>query len=328
MNKRVLQRRSVVVGGACGALGVFAGGCGDDGPAGDGTGGQGTGSTGAGSTGGAVGSGGNSVDESTGSGAAEGSSAEGSTGVADTTASESASNDGTSSTGEAACDVSGWLAGGTASMAGDYPDPFDDEREPACTVTSTQTCGPCFVTAPERMDVTSGVVGLPVRLSLRVLWEQTCEPVADAVVDLWYTNFDGSYSGQTPSMICSNGIAEATQADFHRGRLTTDAEGKVHFDAVYPGWYPGRSPHVHVLVTVEGTQHHVTQFYFDDALSDSIYAEHPDYSHRPNKDTSNAQDGPFDPGAPNYLATRQTYDCAMQAWGTMLVSAAPGPVNC
>lgn len=319
-----IHRRTVVVGGAS----LMAAACGED----DGTddrGGDGS------STGDAMGTtGGNGSTDGTddaadssggGEGSSDGTGSDG--GSTGGTGNEDADGSGSSGEQQVCRDEDGWLAGGTASMAGDYPDPFEKDPDPACAATSTQTCGPCWAASPERMDITSGVTGLPMRLSFRVLWEGTCEPVEGAVVDVWYANIEGAYSDETMSPICNNGMDVADE-DFLRGHLPTDAEGKVHFDAIYPGWYPGRSPHIHVRVDVDGMGHHVTQFYFDDALSDSIYESHPDYSHRPDKDTDNAQDGPFDPAAPNYMDTRKTYDCAMQAWATLIIPTNAVPVNC
>lgn len=309
---------------------MAASACGDDDGSRD-QGGDGS-STGAGTSstgGGDPTTGSDGALDSSGSGGAEGSSDDGtSTDGGGSTGGTADGTDSSGSSGEQVCrDGDGWLAGGTASMAGGYPDPFEDDPEPGCVPTSTQTCGPCWAASPERVDITTGLPGLPMQLSFRVLWEGTCEPVQGAVVDVWYANIEGAYSDETPSPICNNGMDVADQ-DFLRGNLTTDAEGKVHFDAIYPGWYPGRSPHLHVRVDVNGMGHHVTQFYFDDALSDSIYESHPDYSHRPDKDTDNAQDGPFDPAAPNYMDTRKTYDCAMQAWATLIIPTNAVPVSC
>ena len=236
---------------------------------------------------------------------------------------------GTGSSGsEPACGDVDWLAGGTAAMAGDYPSPFVDEPAERCTLTSSQTCGPCYVAGPARKDVSDGEPGLPMRLNLRLVYEDTCEPVADATVDVWWTNVDGVYSGDTPAPSCANDDPDAPRRNWMRGQQTTDAAGEVEFDGCYPSWYPGRTPHIHVLVVLGGTAHYVTQLYFPDELSAGIFATHPDYNHRPEASTTNEQDGPYDAANPNLLQTRSTHDCAMQAWATIAVPAASAEVSC
>lgn len=330
MSKQRVARRSVVVGSACTVVGaVLSTGCtGDDT---DPAGGTGSSDTGGDSDGTSVAGSDTTglVDASSTGAGADGSSTDGSaesSSGAGAESSESGDTDG-SSTGAASCEMGGWLAGGTASMSGDYDDPFVEQPE-ACVIVGAQGCGPCWVAGPDRVDITNAEPGLPMQFWIRVLYEQGCEPVAAAVVDVWFADIDGVYSGQTPSPICSNGDDSALAENFMRGQQTTDAEGKLHFDAIFPGWYPGRTTHIHALVIIEGVSHYVTQLYFDDALAEGIYMEHPDYDHRPNRDTNNAQDGGFDPGSPNTIATAKTEDCALLAWATILVPGTPQAVGC
>jgi protocatechuate 3,4-dioxygenase beta subunit len=35
---------------------------------------------------------------------------------------------------------------------------------------------------------------------------------------------------------------------FLRGRQRTDSNGMVAFHTIYPGWYPGRTVHIHLTV--------------------------------------------------------------------------------
>ncbi len=190
---------------------------------------------------------------------------------------------------------SNYASGGTQAMAGNYPDPFrtgsSGNNPPACTLTCAQTLGPCYVESPVRQDITEDKVGLPMRLAFRVVDAKTCTPIENATVEVWSTDTEGVYSGQTPAPMCSNGQPRARQTNFMRGAQTTSKEGRVDFDTVYPGWYPGRTPHIHLKVTVAGEEFVVTQLYFPDELSRSIYANHPDYAHRPQADTDNRRDG-------------------------------------
>ena len=54
-----------------------------------------------------------------------------------------------------------------------------------------------------------------------------------------------------------------------RGAQVTNNEGVVEFTTIYPGWYQGRTVHIHAKVHLGTTTVLTTQLYFDDALSDS-----------------------------------------------------------
>ena len=75
---------------------------------------------------------------------------------------------------------------------------------------------------------------------------------------------------------------------FLRGTLLSDAGGAVRFRTIYPGWYSGRTPHVHLKVRV-GAKAATTQLYFPDEVTNAVYARAP-YNRHPNRDTTNATD--------------------------------------
>lgn len=217
-------------------------------------------------------------------------------------------------------DGDAWLGGGTASVAEPWADPFAGQGAGACTAVQPQLCGPCHAPAPMRRDVTEGAPGIPMRLSLRV---QTidCEPIFGAEVEIWYCDVDGVYSGETPQAICQGDEEEARQETFHRGRQITDAAGRVDFDAVFPGWYGGRTTHVHLWVATREGEHFVSQLYFDDALVRDIYGLHPDYEHRGARDTDNGDDRIFDAEQPNVLMVEMTDERAMLAYADLMIIA-------
>jgi len=173
---------------------------------------------------------------------------------------------------------SDWASGGTVSMTGkaSYPDPFPAAAA-SCAIVSSTTDGPC-TTATDlvRVDVSEGLLGLPVRLALRVV-DSSCNPLVGATVRIWHTSREGSYSGQTPN----NGFCLLDSAyssnDFMRGVQTTDANGIVYFDTCYPGWYNGRAIHIHFQIKQGATTTRVSQLFFDEALTTAIFASHPDY---------------------------------------------------
>lgn len=114
-----------------------------------------------------------------------------------------------------------------------------------------------------------------------------CAPVAGAQVDLWHASAAGKYSDEA---------SEGTSGQkFLRGYQVTDSAGKVHFTTVYPGWYSGRTVHMHVRIRIfegSGTASYdfTSQIFFDDALTDAVYAASP-YSSRGTRTTRNANDG-------------------------------------
>ncbi len=92
-----------------------------------------------------------------------------------------------------------FLSGGTARISASLPEPLF-RSAPNCTVTCAQTRGPCFAKAPVRTDISEGRLGLPTRVSLRLVDAETCNPVEGAVIDIWHCSADGVYSGEAASM--------------------------------------------------------------------------------------------------------------------------------
>src|SRR5262249_807243 len=76
---------------------------------------------------------------------------------------------------------------------------------------------------------------------------------------------------------------------FMRGIQKTDASGVARFTTVYPGWYMGRTVHIHVKVHVGGAVVHTGQLFFNDTLTDKVFTAAP-YASRGDRDVRNAQD--------------------------------------
>jgi protocatechuate 3,4-dioxygenase beta subunit len=85
-----------------------------------------------------------------------------------------------------------------------------------------------------------------------------------------------------------------------RGIQRTNADGIATFKTVYPGWYSGRTVHIHVKVHVRGNVVHTGQLYFPDAVTDAAYRRAP-YSSRPNRDVRNASDSVYRNGGKRSL---------------------------
>ncbi|MFC9833998.1 intradiol ring-cleavage dioxygenase [Rhodococcus sp. NPDC127530] len=105
-------------------------------------------------------------------------------------------------------------------------------------------------------------------------------------------------SGETSDGSYSVGDSEATTTDdgtYLRGAQTTDANGIAQFTTIFPGWYTGRTTHIHLKVHIDKKTVLTTQLFFDEALLDEVYATAPysDHTGRENNVT-NATDGIYD----------------------------------
>jgi protocatechuate 3,4-dioxygenase beta subunit len=161
-----------------------------------------------------------------------------------------------------------------------------------CTLYPQETEGPYYLDLNRlRSDITEGKPGVPLELNLRVLRAAGCTPIRDAVVDVWHTDALGWYSGY-PGQGDNHDI-DTTGQTFLRGVQVTDADGRVQFTTIYPGWYAGRTTHIHVKVHLGSRTAVTSQMYFPDDRTDAVYAQDP-YGQRGPKDTSNDADGFFD----------------------------------
>jgi protocatechuate 3,4-dioxygenase beta subunit len=50
------------------------------------------------------------------------------------------------------------------------------------------------------------------------------------------------------------------------------ADGEVHFATIYPGWYPGRTPHIHFKVFIGNSNVITGQLYFPEPITKQVYA--------------------------------------------------------
>ncbi len=176
---------------------------------------------------------------------------------------------------------------GLASLA-----PSRAEALPAAVLGDCPTPSPSGVLGPfyaqvalDRADITEGLTGMPLQLLIRVLDRSGCGPISDAAVDIWHADPPGTYSGYA-----SEGTAGLT---FLRGFQRTNARGIARFQTIYPGWYPGRTAHVHARIYVAGAVALTTQLYFPQVVSDWVYANEPAYSSRGPAGTDNSMDGGF-----------------------------------
>jgi protocatechuate 3,4-dioxygenase beta subunit len=156
---------------------------------------------------------------------------------------------------------------------------FDDAR--SCTVTAEQTEGPFYFDVDEiRSDIREDREGAPLRLGVRVRDASDCTPLPDAVVDVWHCDAEGSYSAEGQTYL--------------RGAQVTDRDGIAEFTTIYPGWYPGRTVHIHAKVHLDRDTVLTTQFYFADDVTARVFVDDP-YRGESNRDGFNPSDGLYDP---------------------------------
>jgi protocatechuate 3,4-dioxygenase beta subunit len=159
-----------------------------------------------------------------------------------------------------------------------------DAATVSCILTPEQTEGPYYIAGEKlRRNITDGRPGTPLVLRAFVVDATTCRPIRNAAVDIWHADAGGVYSG------FGDGASSRT---FMRGIQRTNAKGLAQFRTVYPGWYQGRTVHIHVKVHVGGSVVHTGQLYFPDSVTDAVYRRVP-YSSRPNRDVRNATDSVY-----------------------------------
>jgi protocatechuate 3,4-dioxygenase beta subunit len=158
------------------------------------------------------------------------------------------------------------------------------DRGASCAPTVEQTEGPYYFDADAiRSDIREGRPGTPLVLAVRVRSGEECTPVEDAIVDIWHCDAGGVYSG-----------FEAGEGErFLRGAQATNEDGIARFTTVYPGFYQGRTVHIHAKVHLDNATVLTTQLYFDDAVSDRVFAAQP-YADQGEREQRNDSDGIFD----------------------------------
>ncbi|MBD2338099.1 intradiol ring-cleavage dioxygenase [Calothrix sp. FACHB-156] len=200
---------------------------------------------------------------------------------------------------------------GTAILVACIPRKFQSVQAqsslPGCVIRPEQTEGPYFVDeklkrSDIRSDPADGSVkeGVPLQLTLRVsqVSNTECKPLANAIVDIWHCDALGMYSDVEDPRFNTIG------KKFLRGYQVTDAKGTVQFTTIYPGWYQGRTVHIHFKVRTETPSNQsyefTSQLYFDDAISDRVYTQ-PPYASKGQRTLKNSQDGIFNDGGQQLL---------------------------
>jgi protocatechuate 3,4-dioxygenase beta subunit len=178
-----------------------------------------------------------------------------------------------------------------------------------CILTPEQTEGPYYIAKGKvRRNIREGRPGTPLTLKLQVVDASTCKPIKGAAVDIWHCDAGGIYSGfESASTGGPGGSGGPTDKHTYlRGIQPTNARGIAEFQTIYPGWYRGRTVHIHVKVHAGGNVVHTGQLYFSDSLTSKVYGIGAYKGRAAARDTFNRTDGIFSVGgAQSMLAVKR-----------------------
>ncbi|MEP7192912.1 MAG: intradiol ring-cleavage dioxygenase [Actinomycetota bacterium] len=198
------------------------------------------------------------------------------------------------------------------------------DKARTCTMAQEETQGPYWFDVDSiRSDIREDRPGTVLNLALRVQDVSACSsgagaaPVANAVVEIWHCDAGGIYagfetgsrggaaaapgggaqgSGQTSNGSYSVGDSEGATTDdgtYLRGAQIADVNGVVRFTTIFPGWYRGRTVHIHLKVHREKKAVLTTQMFMDEAVNAEVFATSP-YSDHTGRDVFNEGDNVYD----------------------------------
>jgi protocatechuate 3,4-dioxygenase beta subunit len=176
--------------------------------------------------------------------------------------------------------------------------------------TPQQIEGPYFVDQmPNRSDIRSDTFdgsvkeGIPLRLIIHVydVDNGLCIPQSGAKVDIWHPDSQGVYSAV-------NDVGTSGR-NFLRGHQVTGTNGTVEFTTIYPGWYEGRTIHIHDKVRMfngsETILEWTSQLYFNNSMNQQIHKQAPYSNHGPPQ-TTNEEDIVYSQGSVDGLVEKNS----------------------
>lgn len=209
----------------------------------------------------------------------------------------------------------GFMIGGAATLSCFKAMP----STPSCTLAAEQEEGPYYIAYDQlRRDITEDKPGVPLKLRVALVDSRRCTPLPNAALDLWHCDAGGVYSGFTGGFPGPRGrgpggfgfgpdgpppARQTNENRFLRGVQVTDREGFAEFATLYPGWYVGRTIHIHLKVRLGGAAarekyagghvSHTGQLFFPEEFTEQIASIEP-YSKRLEiHRTLNQEDGIF-----------------------------------
>jgi protocatechuate 3,4-dioxygenase beta subunit len=189
--------------------------------------------------------------------------------------------------------------------------PWTESEPLACVLTPELTAGPYYLDGPlARPDITEGRPGSRLEFQVRVLALPGCGPLVGAAVDVWHCDAGGEYSGWNGSSLAETNAEGRNDDRYLRGVQLTDIDGVATFTTIFPGWYEGRTVHIHLKVLEGGTLAetytgghvaHVGQAFFDEAATAALLRQDPYRAHTGQR-TTNAQDSIYAQAGPGAIA--------------------------
>jgi protocatechuate 3,4-dioxygenase beta subunit len=166
----------------------------------------------------------------------------------------------------------------------------------SCQVSTELTEGPYYFDVDAiRSDIREDREGTPLRLALRVRDAGSCEPLPDAVVDIWHCDGEGIYSGFEAASQGGAGGSRTDDETYLRGAQVTNDDGIVQFTTIYPGWYRGRTVHIHVKVHLDRATLLTTQLFTNREFDEQVHTAAP-YAEDIGRDTYNDTDSIYEEG--------------------------------
>ncbi|HMI07447.1 MAG TPA: hypothetical protein VK528_07870 [Flavobacterium sp.] len=158
------------------------------------------------------------------------------------------------------------------SCGGDDDNTAANNQVVSCDTTPQETEGPFPTHAPASFvtnDIRSDREGIDLAVNINLInVNNSGAALAGAIVDIWHCDKDGNYSEYGGSGMQSTNY---TSVHFLRGRQTTDAGGTVSFITKFPGWYNGRSTHIHMhIYNASGNSLLVTQIAFPEGSGSAV----------------------------------------------------------
>ena len=127
-----------------------------------------------------------------------------------------------------------------------------------------------------RSDIagTNTQTGTPLTLVLYIYdRKNSCVAMQNVQVDIWHCNAAGIYSGVKNST--NGGGTDYTAQSWLRGYQLSDSAGRVAFSTIVPGWYQGRTTHMHIRFrstydsSADGSTN-TAQLFFDQTFIDGF----------------------------------------------------------
>ncbi|MGJ5640944.1 intradiol ring-cleavage dioxygenase [Formosa sp. S-31] len=171
---------------------------------------------------------------------------------------------------------------------------FTTSGDGSCTVSPQETAGPFPIITPASLvkaNIISDRNGVALLINLTVNKRESsdvCNPLAGVYVDLWHCDSEGNYSQYGGTNMQSTNYSDK---NFLRGRQLTDSNGQVSFISIFPGWYRGRAPHIHIeILDTDEKSLGVTQIAFPKEVCNTVYST---TYYNGEADTSNESDNVF-----------------------------------